>query len=298
MTKIESEINRELILLINEFIVLKNIQQRVDDVAFEEEEKSREAQEKELRGIWKKFRTGFFGSVERIERKEARESSKVAKVIESEEKKLSDQEERKISNLRYNAQIYENLLARLNSRGGDIEKKLDEAMKEDDEGKRKKILKEVHNHIQKAIESDEALQIELKHIVDFFRVSEKHKKGSEELLRSVVTSKLGSMFLGHGVKYKGVAYYEVISKTLSEVISEILWQLKEIHKWNFEYSTDDCLRISSAINSSVRGVQDNAIKNLGLLQSRGAPTNLAVQVRDWDNFVKVTCDLIFAKVMK
>ena len=298
MTNVKSEINKELILLINEFIALRDIQKKVDDVAFEEDDKSREAQEKDLRKIWKKFRTGFFGSVERIERKEARESSKVDEAIKDEEKKLPDEEERKISNLRYNSHIYENLLARLNSRGGAIEKKLDEAMKEDDEKKRKKKLKEVHDLIQKSIEADEALQIELKHLVDSFKASEKHKKGSEELLRGVVTSKLNGIFLGHGVKYKGVAYYEVTSKTLSEVISGILWQLKEVHKWDFKYSTDDCLRISSRIKSSIRGIQDNAVKNLRSLQSRGAPAHLAVPVKDWENFIKAVCDSIVTKVIK
>jgi hypothetical protein len=159
--KVKKEAKHELNLLISSFIALKHLHCLVKGAEGDVEKVSDKKAKSEVKHIWRKLRTGFFGSEERVERKVARCYEDLTSEIKSAE--LTFDEINKINNLMHENNIFNSLLEKLCSRGGEIENSLHDAM---DEPKNQDKLKDAEKLIERAVKSVEGFEIDMKKIIN------------------------------------------------------------------------------------------------------------------------------------
>jgi hypothetical protein len=178
----ERKAKRELKLLISCFIALKHIHELVEKAEGDVGKVSDKQAKSEIKRIWRKLRTGIFGSAERTERKIARGYKDLVGEVKEAEVNLSPEEVEKINSIIGKSSVFNSLLERDASRGGAIEKALQKAIDAKDREERIRILKEDDEEILKDIETIEGFEIEMKEIIaDIEEIEETRKRVATDL---------------------------------------------------------------------------------------------------------------------
>jgi tRNA A-37 threonylcarbamoyl transferase component Bud32 len=164
LIKVENKAKRELRLLISSFIALKHIYQLAKKAEGDISNISDQQAKSEIKHIWGKLRTGFFGSEERIERKIARGYQDLLGEVKEAKVDFSPEEVGRLNHIIGKSSTFNSFLERDASRGGAIEKALKKAMDATGE-QRLQILKTDDEEIIKDIEVIEGFEIEMKEII-------------------------------------------------------------------------------------------------------------------------------------
>lgn len=175
LTEAEKKAKRELKLLISSFVALRHIHELIKKAEGDVGKVSDKQAKSEIKHIWRRLRTGIFGSAERTERKIARGYKDLVGDVKEAEVNLSPEEVEKINAIMGKSSVFNSLLEKDASRGGAIEQALKKAMNATGE-ERLQILKEGDEEILKDIEAIEGFEIEMKEIIADIEEMEKTRK--------------------------------------------------------------------------------------------------------------------------
>ncbi|MBW2963395.1 hypothetical protein KY306_01315 [Candidatus Woesearchaeota archaeon] len=192
LSEAEKKAKREFKLLISCFIALKHIHQLIEKAEGDVGKVSEKQARSEIKHIWRKLRTGIFGSAERAERKIARDYKELLGDIKEAETDLSPKEVEKINFIITRSGVFNSFLEKDTSRGGAVEKALRKAMAATGE-ERLKILKADDEEILKDIKAIEGFEIEMKEIISEIEEVETTKKRVEKDLKSALETMKGSL---------------------------------------------------------------------------------------------------------
>lgn len=179
----EKKARSELKELICCFIALKHIHQLIKKEKGEVKKISDKKAKSEIKHILRKLRSGFFGSVERDERKIAHIYQELMGDIKEAETELTSKEVSKIESILGDGGAYNALLEKDASRGGVLEKVLKKAMKESGE-KRVRMIEEEDEEIIRDIQTIEGFEIEMKEIIAEIEEIGRTKASIEKSLKS------------------------------------------------------------------------------------------------------------------
>jgi hypothetical protein len=152
---------KEIKLLVNSFIALKHIHRMIEAVEGDLGKISDQEMQKEIKHIWKRVRSGFFGSVRKDEKKVARRYSKLTEKLKN--VRVSEEDNALFQKIILEGGVFNSALIKLESRGGKIEQALKEAMENPDDALKLKIAEQ---KVEEAITNVEGFQVEMRRIID------------------------------------------------------------------------------------------------------------------------------------
>ncbi|MFA6461828.1 MAG: hypothetical protein WCV90_06190 [Candidatus Woesearchaeota archaeon] len=120
--------SKQLRLLVNSFIALTHLHKQVENAEGDVLKVSEARALSEIKHIWHGLRTGFFNSEERSERKVATNYEQLLGLTKKVEVDLPAEEIVKINRILKEGGVFNSLLKKLGSRGGEIEASLEAAM--------------------------------------------------------------------------------------------------------------------------------------------------------------------------
>lgn len=189
LTKAKKAMSRELKLLISSYIALKHIHQLVEKAGGDVGKVSDKQAKSEIRSIWRKLRTGI-GSPERAEYRIARGYEDLLGEVKKAEVDLTPEEVEKINYFIKASDVFNSILKRDVSRGGEIEKALKKAMDATDRKERIKILRGVDKTLLSDTRTIEYFEFSMKGaIAEIKRINERRRKPLREKLKDLFRRK-------------------------------------------------------------------------------------------------------------